>query len=335
MTAGTPGLLVTGMARTGTSWVGKMVAASRQVVYVNEPLNPGHPPGHSPGVLDAEVTHQYQYLGEHSPRQWRRAFADTLALRYGVRRELRRNRGGYDLARMCKYATAFALGRWRGRHPLLDDPFALYATPWLVRTFGLRAAVLVRDPVAIAGSYAKLGWRMRFDELLAQPGLVADLLGPEHTAEVEAAVAEADPVHAAALMWRVSYGIVDRHLRPVPGVLICRYEDFATDPQDAFGALYRHFGLDFSGRARRAVRRASTGRGDDRRSHAWSLTGGVSRTAYRPMNSAAMLDAAARRLSPEQIAVVRDLTADVAARFYPPSPVAAPSPASAPSPVAS
>ncbi len=169
MSAGTPGLLVTGMARSGTSWVGKMVQASRRVVYLNEPLNPGHPPGRSPGVLNADVTHQYQYIGGEA-RQWRRAFADTLALRYGFRAELRRNRSTYDLARLVKYGTAMTLGRLLRRAPLLDDPFALYATPWLVRNFGLRAVVLVRDPVAVAGSYHRLGWRMRFDQLLGPAG---------------------------------------------------------------------------------------------------------------------------------------------------------------------
>jgi hypothetical protein len=316
MSARTPGLLVTGMARTGTSWVGKMVEAGGDVVYINEPLNPGHPPGHSPGVLDNTVTHQYQYIGDGDVA-WQRAFARTLALKYGYLRELRRNRRPYDLARMVKYGAAFTAGRLRGRAPMLDDPFALYATPWLARTFGVRAVVLVRDPVAIAGSYKKLGWRMRFDELLAQPGLVTDLLGPEYADEVKAASVETDPVRSYALMWRASYGIVDRHYRNVPGVVIRRYEDFATNPLTTFAGLYEHFGLDFSERARQAVTAATSGGGSDRESHAWSLRGGVSKTAYRPMDSAAMLDSAARRLSAQEIAVVRELTADVAARFYP------------------
>jgi hypothetical protein len=316
VSAGGPGLLVTGMARTGTSWVGKMVEASGRVVYINEPLNPGHPPGRSPGVLDAEVRHQYQYIPPVAP-DWRRAFARTLALRYGLLKELRRNHKGYDIARMVKYASAFTRGRLRGRLPLLDDPFALYATPFLVNTFGVCAAVLVRDPVAVVGSYRKLGWRMRFDEMLAQPGLVTDLLGPEYTEEVREAAQESDPVRSYALMWRASYGIVDRHLRALPRVLICRYEDFARTPLTAFAALYKHFGLEFTGIAQLAVSQATSGGGDDRRAHTWSLRGGVSKTAYRPMDSAAMLTAAQRRLSPDEVAEVRELTADVAARFYP------------------
>jgi len=52
-------IVVTGMARSGTSWVGKLLQASGELTYVNEPLNPDHPPGRSPGVLDASVEQGY------------------------------------------------------------------------------------------------------------------------------------------------------------------------------------------------------------------------------------------------------------------------------------
>jgi hypothetical protein len=292
-----------------------MVEAGGEVVYVNEPLNPGHPPGQSPGVLDHRVSHQYQYI-EDGDAAWLRAFTRTLALRYGFLRELRRNHRPYDLARLAKYGTSFTVGRLRGRRALLDDPFALFATPWLARTLGVRAVVLVRDPVAVAGSYRRLGWRMRFDQLLDQPGLVRDLLGP-HAGEVREAAAETDPLRSYALMWRVTYGIVDRHYRELPGVAIRRYEDFATDPARAFAELYDHFGLRFSERAAARIAKATGGTGTDRDPHRWTLAFGLSKTAFRPMNSASMLESAYRRLQPDEIATVRELTADVAERFYP------------------
>jgi hypothetical protein len=52
-------ILVTGAHRTGTTWVGKMLAASPQVAYISEPLNVWH----RPGVLRApcfEMVHTYQ-----------------------------------------------------------------------------------------------------------------------------------------------------------------------------------------------------------------------------------------------------------------------------------
>jgi hypothetical protein len=106
-------LLVTGMPRTATSWVGKMLEASGRLVYVNEPLNPQHPPGRSPGVLRAEVSHAFQYISEENERVWLTAFRDTVRLRFHPLAELRRNHRPYDVARTVKYAAGFGRGRLR------------------------------------------------------------------------------------------------------------------------------------------------------------------------------------------------------------------------------
>ena len=115
-------LLVTGMPRTATSWVGKMLEASGALVYVNEPLNPQHPPGRSPGVLRADVTHAFQYISEYNERVWLPAFQDTVRLRFHPLAEVRRNHGPYDLLRALKYTAGFGLGRLRGRRACSTTP---------------------------------------------------------------------------------------------------------------------------------------------------------------------------------------------------------------------
>ncbi|MFC7647663.1 sulfotransferase [Streptosporangium lutulentum] len=167
-------VLVTGLPRSGTSWTGKMLAASGELVYVNEPLNPQHPPGRSPGVLNAAVTHRFQYICPDNEESWLPAFASTVALRYGFLAELRRNRSPYDLARMVKYGTSFTLGRLGGRRALLDDPFALFSAGWFAERLGCRVIILLRDPVSFASSWQRLGWTVHFQELLEQPLLVRD-----------------------------------------------------------------------------------------------------------------------------------------------------------------
>ncbi len=309
-------LLVTGLPRSGTSWVGKMLEASREVVYVNEPLNPQHPPGHSPGVLDATVTHRFTYICPDNEEQWLPAFADTVRLRYHPLAELRRNRGTYDLARFAKYGTAFTLGRLRGRRALLDDPFAVLSAAWFVERLGATALVLVRDPVAFVGSWQRLGWTVYFHELLEQPLLMRDLLGG-YADELRAHVGSQDRIAKAALLWRVTYAVVDDMSRRLDGVHVRRYEDLVRDPLPGFRELYELSGLDWSSRARDRVAAATTGGdGPARGSHSWSLRGGLSRTAFRPMDSGAALESYRQRLHPDEIARVRELTADVAAHHY-------------------
>jgi hypothetical protein len=323
-TAGAVPVVVTGMARAGTSWVGRLLLASGELTYINEPLNPDHPPGRSPGVLAAPVPveRHYQYIAGHNEDGWLAPFADTLALRYHVAAELRQNRSPYDLARMARYAGSFLAGRLLGRRALLDDPYALLASGWLADRFGCRVVVVVRDPAAMLASWKRLGWTTDLGELLGQPDLMADWLAP-YRAELEAAAATPEDLPGrVGMLWRMLYLVAAGHERRHEGVRVVRYEDLATDPQASFAELYAWLGLPFGERARRAVTQATTGSAR-RRAHHWSLSR-LSKTGYRPMDSKANLTAWRRQLDPAEVERVRAVTADVAGRWYPAEPASDP-----------
>lgn len=312
------GVLVTGLPRSGTSWVGKMLEASGELVYVNEPMNPSHPPGRSPGVLDAEVEHYFHYVCDQNAAGWLEAFDDTLRLRFRPVRELRRNHRPYDLARAVKYALGFTVGRLRGRRALLDDPYALPSTPWLVDRAGMSAVVLVRDPVSLAGSWRRLGWRVDPAELLAQPLLMRDHLEPWRD-ELERAAGPAgarDPLASLCALWNATTGLVLAFDADHPRIAVRRYEEVASAPMSAFAKLYERLGLTWSASAQQRVHTAtSDAAGSSSRGFAWSVRGGPSRTAYRPMDSGAMLAAQRAVLPTEDAARVLALTEEMRAAF--------------------
>jgi hypothetical protein len=309
------GILITGLPRSGTSWVGKMLQASQEVVYVNEPLNPQRPPGRSPGVLNAEVSHRFQYICADNDERWARAYADTLRLRYRFAAELQHNHRAGDLARLAKYGTSFTAGRLRGRRALLDDPFAVLSAAWFAERLGCQVVVLVRSPVAFVGSWRRLGWKIDFSDLLDQPLLVRDLPG-DYLAEMRRLADSDDQVAKIALLWRVTYGTVSELADRVPGLQVRRYEDLATEPAAGFRELYDLCSLTWTPQVATQVQAATTGAGDAQRRFAWSVRGGLSKTAFRPMNSAAALHSYRDRLSETDIDRVRELTADVARGYY-------------------
>ncbi|MEV1169375.1 sulfotransferase [Nonomuraea sp. NPDC049784] len=291
-------VLVTGLPRSGTSWTGKMLAAGGDLVYVNEPLNPQHPPGRCPGVLRASVTHRFQYICDDNADDWLPAFRDTVALRYRWLSELRANRSPYDLARLLRYGTAFSFGRLTGRRALLDDPFAVLSAGWFASSLGCRVIALVRDPVSFVASWQRLGWTVYFHELLEQPLLVRD--HPE-LLELRALVGSQDRVSKAAALWRATRTILTR----TPGILIASYESLAADPLTGFQRLYDYAGLAWTPVAQRRITRACTGASRAGTGFAWS---GLSRTAFLPMDSRRALDHADRGLSSDDVARVRALT---------------------------
>ncbi|MFI9560758.1 sulfotransferase [Nonomuraea endophytica] len=291
-------ILVTGLPRSGTSWVGKMLAVGGELVYVNEPLNPQHPPGRCPGVLRASVTHRFQYICDDNAADWLPAFRDTVRLRYRFLAELRANRSPYDLARMIRYGAAFTHGRLTGRRALLDDPFAVLSAGWFARTLGCRVIALVRDPVAFAASWRRLGWTVYFHELLEQPLLVRD--HPE-VEELRPLIGSQDHLAKAAALWRVTRAVLDK----TPEVLQVSYDKLAADPVNGFRALYSYTNLTWTPATEHRITRACLAEGTAERGFAWT---GLSRTAYRPMNSRQALHNATRGLTSEEMSRVRHLT---------------------------
>jgi hypothetical protein len=296
-----PPILVTGLPRSGTSWTGKMLAAGGDLVYVNEPLNPQHPPGRCPGVLDATVTHRFQYICEDNEDTWLPAFSDTVALRYRFLAELRHNRAPYDLARLTRYGSAFAAGRMLGKRALLDDPFAVLSAGWFAARLGCRVIILVRDPVSLVASWRRLGWTVYFHELLEQPLLVRD--HPE-AETLRPLVGSQDHLAKIAALWRVTFTVTERLANRHPEILIVRYQDLAADPLAGFRRLYAWAELPWSPRAETRITRACTAGTTPTGGFTWT---GLSRTAYRPMDSRQALSTPTN-LSPADITRIRELS---------------------------
>lgn len=291
-----------------------MLEASGQVIYVNEPLNPRHPPGRSPGVLNADITHRYQYICPDNETPWVAAFGDMLRLRYRPVAEIRRNHAPYDLVLASKYATDFTLGKLRHRRVLIDDPFGVMSSGWFARRMGCTVVVSVRQPESVVGSWRKLGWKALLDDVLGQPLLMRDMFAP-YADELQAAQDSDDPVRRAALLWRVTYAALGDLNEREPGLLhIQRYEDLAENPEAGFRALYATCGLNWSESARKRIAWATTDHGKKQAERTW--TGILSRTAFKPMDSRAALGAFRSRLSEPEIELVHEITHDVAARYY-------------------
>ncbi len=320
-------ILITGMARSGGSWVSHMLAGSGEVVHINEPFNRRHPPGLTPGILRVPAPRAYQYVGPHNESEHIAGFRDMLRLRYNVGAELRANRGIYDLAKMLKYATAFSHGRSRGLRPLIDDPYMVFAAEWMAERLDCQVVMLVRHPAGIVSSLQRIGtgWSDNLPDIAAQPELVRDLLAP-FAEELERAAAEPlDPIAHGALLWRVIHTGIQRQVARNPRFVVVRYEDLATDPLTEFRSLYgRLEGLSFNAAAEEAVRSGCLA-GPAQRQVPWGRVG-LGRTAFQPMQSQANAWAWRDRLPAEQVAEVIERTRDVAERFYTPAELEGPPP---------
>jgi hypothetical protein len=296
-------ILVTGAHRTGTTWVGKMLAAAGGITYISEPLNVLH----RPGVMRAPTCHWYTYICPENESEYLPALLETLNYRYHAWAEIRSLRSRKDLLRMGRDWSAFLRGRLERRRALIKDPFAVFSIPWFVERFDCPVVVTVRHPAAFASSLKRLDWSFDFTDLLAQPLLMRDWLEP-YRAEMETLqTGSPDVLAQGGLLWRMVYALVAECRRRFSQVRVVRHEDLSLDPLQGYRLLYDDLGLAFTPRVEGAILDSSSSENPKELSK--------QRTHAVRLDSRANLSNWKRRLAPEEIARLRWMTGEVAAEY--------------------
>jgi len=295
-------ILVTGTHRSGTTWVGKMLAADSSTAYISEPLNVLH----RPGVLRAKVDHWYQYICEENEHEYLPAFNELLEFDYHLWAEIRSIRSRRDFLRMGRDFAIFYNGLMRGLRVLMKDPFAVFSTDWFAKRLNCSVVIAVRHPAAFASSLKRLHWPFDFQDLLDQPLLMRDHLEP-YRRQMEAARAD-DVIGQSALLWNLIYRSVHAALERNPGFIAVRHEDLSRDPINTYRDLYSSLGLDFTSRVEKIILNSSSSENprEASRKKIYSVK----------LDSRANMDNWKNRLTSEEIDRIREMTREVSPLYY-------------------
>src|SRR5262245_42175545 len=134
-------ILVSGSARSGTTWVGKMIASHPRVAYLQEPFNPQYRHAGSP----------VQFFYEHVTPQTAPAFRDYLNRLMSFPTQWWAEVLARPTPRRLVGATLRLMECWRQRlacRPLLKDPIALFSAAWIAQNYNADMIVLIRHPAA-------------------------------------------------------------------------------------------------------------------------------------------------------------------------------------------
>jgi hypothetical protein len=293
------------MARSGTTWVGKMLEVSGQVFYVDEPLNVRR----SPGVFEKRVEQWYPYITSENEREFLAPVRDMLRLKYSVIDGLRAAESSTEVRHAMREWRRFALARSRRRRPLVKEPHAVLSADWFAGRLDCDVVVTVRHPLAVASSWKRLGWTFDFANLLEQPLLLRDVLGPFLGEIKRIAQAPADVVEQAGLLWRIIYTRAADYRADIENLVIVRHEDLARDSAREYAGLYALLGLQMSDRVLRLIEQM-TGAGNPPEAAAedpYSVR----------LDSKRNLARWRERLVPEEVERVQELTAPIARLYYP------------------
>jgi len=295
-------ILVTGAHRSGTTWVGRMLASNPRTAYISEPLNVLH----RRGVYRANVEHWYQYITEENEDKYLPAFHELLNFRYHLFAELVSLRSQKDFLRMGRDLAVFMNGKLRSQHALLKDPFAVFSAPWFAKKLNCQVVITVRHPAGFASSLKRLNWPFDFHDLLDQPMLMRDHLEKDR-ADMELIQAD-DIVGQSALLWRMIYRSVHTSRSLFPDFKIVRHEDLSLDPVTGYKSLYESLSLTFDEKVRDAILNSSSSENPTELSK--------KKVHSVKLHSRANMDNWKKRLSAEEITRIRKMTEDVSHLFY-------------------
>lgn len=294
------GLLVTGSHRSGSTWLGRMLASADELQYVQEPFNIVA----WQRWLTPRPDRQFLYLTEANGRPYEAGVERVLQLRYPLVAHLQTRPTPQMAKRAARIALDARKARRRGARPLIKDPIALFSVEWLEDRFDLQPVVLVREPVAFVGSLKERDWTFDFAHWAEQP-LLLDEIATERRDEITAAVATPlDIVDQGILQWNVFYDFVADYRQRRPDAVVLSYERLARNPATEMPALFERLGLGFGPAQQTAITRLTTAAGSE-------ATSAID--VHRRSDEA--LETWRTRLEPDEVARVTAGTAAVAERL--------------------
>jgi hypothetical protein len=298
-------ILVTGCHRSGTTWLGNLLAASPHVEYIDEVFNVDH---RVAGLCGARFPHWYMHLSEENGRDYVQPLGRTLGFQFDWSDAAWAIWKPRQLRRVPPNAARFRTARQRRLRPLLKDPIAFFSAEWLAATFDMQVVVTVRHPGGFAASLKRLDWRFDFHEFLGQPALMRDHLAP-YRAEIEAFAAEPRPiVDQAGLLWRCVYGTAAQLRQTHPEWQFVRHEDLSLHPREQLEPICQRLRIPFDD--------AIGGRIAETTATENPTEAPAGRAHQLRRNSAANVDAWRNRLDTDEVARLRAVVGPELGAFY-------------------
>jgi hypothetical protein len=248
-----PRVLVAGLPRSGTTWVGEVLGRTEAARYLHEPDNHlvrpdawwakrrlGPYPELEPatGVSDGGISEGGDY-----ERLWARAFAGgpcSSSLYAGLRILQRAGAprvSGRLASRFRSRPTAGPL--------VVKSVHSARAVEWIADRFDPAVVVVERHPFGVISSWRKLGWDDFLDTDRAALRYSATVLG------VDPPPAGAPWLERAAWHYGLLTSYFERARRRHPGWLVVRHEVLCAGPEPRFRHLCARLGLTFTGEAAR------------------------------------------------------------------------------------
>lgn len=224
-------LIITGMHRSGTTFLGKVLEKSGSYRMIHEPFN------YVFGIEGINVWYPYIDIYGSDNKQLKELLDKLYRLEIRFKkadipsdnllkkliRKFIYSKGHLDL---IKYKL---FNKIQKREVLLKDPFLSMCAGYLANNYeDVRVIYIIRHPVAIYNSIKRMNWDFDFTHILQQNSLVTKLMYND----IDIIKNKTLKLHEkVAFLWKVLYTVILNQHKLLPQkTLLIKHEDFSTEP---------------------------------------------------------------------------------------------------------
>ena len=302
-------IIVTGMPRSGTTFVGRLLAETKQFSYLHEPLHAER------GIEGISNWFPFIPMDAGSADPVATSIASLIACKARYKRPLRRPGTKSALLHLASHFIHSRSHwdylmhqlRWGRRDLLLKDASLALCTAWILKNYPTsKAVIMIRHPVAVALSMRKMNWRFDDRCLWDQPCLVERFLVPHGIPRTM----QLDHDVQVAWAWRTIYSILQEQLLDIDPnrYLFVRHVDVCLQAHE-FGKKIVEFS---GGRMTPAASRFL-----DLRTDGENVSARPGKVHDLSRNSRKLVDSWKRSANPNMISVIMGIAEPVFSMFYP------------------
>jgi len=236
-------LLITGINRSGSTWIGQTLAKSNYVRYVHEPFN----------VIIAKNKYSYDipqwfhYVSQGEEKEYRQYIKRILWLSDNPIEDIYKAFGTNSSRPILSRSLRNLFPSIIGVRPIVKDPIAIFSADWLYENFPMDVVVIIRHPAAYVWSVLKDSSHMHsFQRIFFEQPDLLKLTKPFQD-DIYLASDESLPLyHRAAIFWKITHHIIKQYQQQYTEWIFIRYEQIASQPIEQFQGLTRRLSLEWT-----------------------------------------------------------------------------------------
>ena len=238
-------IFISGMHRSGTSWVSEILStAGRYVLKDEEMFLPNYPSQAKP------IKIWYEYIHIKNEEKYTEYIETVLSNEYHLINGLSLSKSINKKIKALYHKLNSILRKsfYHSTPLILVEPLGLLSSDWFSKTYKCKMIIMIRHPAAIISSLKLNNIRYNFNgthSLLTQNDFLKNNVhflknNNENIPEPD------DIIGQGILMWKILYGYVQKLQKNNRDWIFAKHEDLSIDPIKEFELIFKKLGLPFT-----------------------------------------------------------------------------------------